>query len=162
MTIILNPSVLPDAQTYYYISDYVQVVDYDGVETNTVISIANVSNITFSVSQSRVTVNVSNNRIWFNGYYTTGASESFSYIEPPAKKKALVNNTIVVESSDNVPARKLLYSVNQPLSSGVTVTHNFKVNYSNGGNSIFTVDRLVYTSIYSTYNFLNTYEWYEV
>lgn len=158
MTIQLEPSVLPDAQTYTYISDYVEVIEI-GELSNTVQGIANVINLSFSTAQPNVTVNVGDNKIWFNGFYTTGETEGFFYVEPPFGND-ITNTPSVVYTFSSVPPRKYLYNVSQPQPTGVTVTHNFTVNYTAGGNTNFSIDRYVYPNVYSAYSFLLNYEWY--
>lgn len=163
MTIELNPSELPEAQTFTYISDYVQVVDRDP-ETNaiSVRSISNVSNVTFSISQPNVRVNVGDNKIWFNGYYRhteTAQPTSIVYLEPPYGND--ITDTPTVETNvSSVPPRKFLYAVNEQVPEGATVTHSLKVSYNGGGNGTFTIDRFVYPNIYTGYNFLLGYQWY--
>lgn len=154
MTIELQPSVLPDAQTYTYISDYIQIVDV-GELGNTIQSVSNVINISFSTAQPNVTINVGDNKIWFNGYYTTGQSEGIYYVEPPYGND-ISNTPTVAYAFSSVPQRKYIYNVSQPQPTGITVTHNFTVN----GNTNYSIDRFVYPNVYSAYNFLLNYEWY--
>lgn len=155
MTFQLQPSVLPDAQSYTYISDYVEIVDV--TETgNTVQPLSNATtiSISFSLAQPNVTINIGDNKIWFNGYYTAGESEGFYYFEPPYGNE-LSNTPTVVYTASSVPPRKLLYKIAQTQPDGVTVTHNLTVN-----NNSYIIDRYVYPDIYSAYNFLLNYEWY--
>lgn len=158
MTIILDPSTLPDAQTFSYTSDYVNVVDWDGLTTNSLIGIANVVNITFSISQPNVTINVANDRIWFNGYYTTGNTSNILYFDPPYGND-ISNTPHVAYNFSDVPSQKYVYQVNQVDTSGVIVTHNFTVNYTAGGNATFSIDRYVMPNLYAAYNFLTNYTW---
>ena len=160
----LQPSELASAQTYIYVSDYVEVVDYNEITmTNTVISISNVINISFSTAQPNVTINVGDNKIWFNGYYTTGESEGITWVDsryaPEKYGNDIANTPVTVYTFGAVPPREYLFDVTQPNPRGITVTHNFTVNYS-GGNTNFTIDRYVYPSIYQAYTFLANYEWY--
>ena len=157
---ILIPDVLPDAQTFIYISDFVEVYDYDSlIPSNTLVAIDNVSSITYSVGQPNVSVTVSNNRIWFNGAYTTGNTENIMYFEPPFGNDIDDDPTIAF-SYASVPPQKFVYRINQPEPEGVTVTHTLTVNYNAGGNGTFTIDRFVYPSIYTAYNFLLSYDYY--
>lgn len=157
---VLLPNVLPDAQTFTYISDYISVVDYDEIAgTNTNVAIANIVNITFSVNQPDVSLNVSNDRIWFNGYYTTGNTARILYFEPPYGND-LQNTPCVAYNFASVPPQKFVYKVEEPQPTGVTVTHSFTVNYNGGGNGTFTIDRFVYPSIYAAYNFFINYDYY--
>jgi hypothetical protein len=163
VTIILIPNELPEAQTFTYISDYVEVYDYDEMAmTNTLISIANVSNISYSINQPNVTITVSNNRIWFNGYYTTGESTTIKYFEPPYGND-ITDTPSVAYDFNSVPPRKFIYEVNQPAPTGVTVTHTFTVTHNNsnsGANSNHTINRFVVNNVYAAYNFLRNYQYY--
>lgn len=164
MTISLDPSVLPDAQTFVYTSDYVQVVDYDELtQTNTVIAVSNVSNISFSIGQPNVTITVANNKIWFNGYYTTGQSDAIKWVEakyaPEAYGNDIANTPTIVYTFTGIPPRKYLYDILQANPAGVTVTHNFTANTGNGQQN-FSIDRFVQPGLYYIYNFLLNYEWY--
>ncbi len=157
---VLLPDVLPDAQTFTYISDYINVVDYDEtIPSNTIVSINTVSNVTFSVSQPNVTISIGDNKIWFNGSYTTGNTDNIMYLEPPYGND-IQNTPSVAFSYDSVPPRKFVYKVNQSEPTGITITHTFKVNYNGGGNGTFTIDRFVYPNIYAAYNFFINYDYY--
>jgi hypothetical protein len=158
VTIQLNPSTLPDAQTYVYTSDYVEVVDVDEFGGMTVQSIANLISISFSTAQSNVTVNVGNNKIWFNGYYSIANTEGGYYTDPDD----VVNSPKFVSNFEDVPQNKWLYRVDQPTTDGITVTHNITVGSNTLGNSSFTIDRFVSTNLYRAYNFLRSYQWYKV
>ena len=160
MTYTLVPSELPDTETYVYVSSYIQVFDVDETtNTSNLVSVSNVVNVSFSVAQPNVTVNVSNNKIWVNGYYTTGQSEDIKYVEPPYGND-ITDTPTIVYNINSVPQRKYIYHISQPNPTGVTVTQSFTVNYTSGGNTNFTIDRYVYPGLYQIYNFLSTYEWY--
>jgi hypothetical protein len=160
-TRVLLPDVLPEAQTFTYISDFVQVVDYDPIlGTNTVVAIDNVSNISYSVGQPNVSISVGDNKIWFNGSYTTGNTDNIMYFEPPDGNDIKDQPTISF-SYGSVPPQKFVYKVNQPEPEGVTVTHTMNVSYNGGGNGVFTIDRFVYPSIYTAYTFLLNYDYYD-
>lgn len=159
-TRVLLPDVLPDAQTLIYISDYVQVVDYDEIAgTNTVVSINNVSNITYSIGQANVSISVGDNKIWFNGSYTTGNTDNIMYFEPPFGND-IENVPTIAFSYASVPPGKLIYRVNQPEPTGVTVTHTMNVSYNLGGSGTFTINRFVSPNLYTAYNFLLNYDYY--
>jgi hypothetical protein len=136
------------------------VVDYDEIAgTNTNVAIANITNITFSVNQPDVTVNVANDRIWFNGFYTTGNTARILYFEPPYGND-IEDEPSVAFNFATVPPRKYVYKVEEPEPTGVIVTHSFTANYNGGGNGTFTIDRYVYPSIYAAYNFFINYDYY--
>ena len=156
MTIQLNPSTSPDAQTYVYISDYVEVVDVDEFGAIVVQNVNKLINISFSTEQSNVTVNVGNNKIWFNGYYTIANTDGAYYTDPTD----LQNSPKFVRNFNDVPQDKWLYKVQQSSSEGITVTHTLTANVNTVGNLTFTIDRFVYNNIYSAYEFLRSYNWY--
>lgn len=157
---IFIPSDLPEAQTFIYISDYTELYDYDEANsTNSIVSIANIGNVTFSVSQPNVTVTLSNNRIWFNGYYTTGQSTNIKYFDPPFGND-ITDQPSIAYSFNDVPPRKYIYQVNQPGPTSVVVTHTIPVNYNGGGNGVHTATRTVVNNIYAAYNFLRNYQYY--
>lgn len=159
-TRILIPNELPEAQTFIYISDYVQVYDYDEANvTNTLVTVSNVSNISFSVNQPNVTITVANNRIWFNGYYTTGESSTIKYFNPPYGND-ITDTPQIAYDFNSVPSQKFIYEINQPAPTGVTVTHTFTVSYNGGGSGTHSINRFVINNVYAAYNFLSNYQYY--
>jgi hypothetical protein len=156
MTIQLDPGSLPDAQTRTYVSGYVNVVD-DSTGSNVIVNIANVVNVSFSTYQPNVTITLSNNRIWVNGSYTYGNTSNIMWYNPPNSELTETPN-IAYDYAD-VPPNKYVFQVNDTNVAGITVTHNFKVNYTAGGNSTFSIDRYVTPNIYAAYNFLGSYDW---
>lgn len=157
MTIQLDPGSLPDAQTRSYISSYVNVVN-DSTGSNVIVNIANVVNVSFSTAQPNVSINVSSNRIWVNGTYTAGNTANIKWFEPPSGSDLTDTPNIAFDFAD-VPQGKFIYQVNEKNTTGITVTHNFTVNYTAGGNANFSIDRYVMPNLYAAYNFFETYTW---
>lgn len=159
MTKQLSATSLNQTQASTNVSDYVTVVEDDGV-SQTVIALANVENIVLSVSQPNLTISVNNDKIYFTGSYTAGGSATISYFNPPDGNE-LTELPTVVSRFEDVPPRKYVYRIDQPAPDGVTVNHTFTVNYEAGGNGTFSITRYVYPDINGAYNFLRNYEFYE-
>lgn len=157
MTIQLDPGFLPDTQVQTYVSSYINVVD-DSTGSNVIVGIANVVNVSFSTTQPNVTIAVANDRIWVNGTYTAGNTVNIKWFNPPFG--ANMTSDISYNFID-VPSGKIIYEVNDTNTTGTTVTHNFKVNYTAGGNATFSIDRYVAPNLYAAYNFFGTYSWPE-
>lgn len=155
MTIQLDPASLPDTQVQTYVSSYINVVD-DTSGSNVIVGIANVVNVSFSTTQPNVTISVANDRIWVNGTYTAGNTVNVRWFNPPYG--ANMTSGIAYNFLD-VPSGKIVYEVNDTNTTGITVTHNFKVNYTAGGNATFSIDRYVAPNLYAAYNFLGSYSW---
>lgn len=156
----LDPSVLPDAQTFVRVSNYVGVVQFDEASnSNTEILVSEVLNITFSPHQRNVTVNVGSNKIWFSGVYTTSNSANIVYVNPPYGNDVEDSPTVVYDPAD-VPPQKFIYLAYEPDPEGVTVNHALTVRLTNGVVLSFTINRFVYPNIYTMYNFLSNYDYY--
>jgi hypothetical protein len=153
MTVQLDPGSLTYTYTQTAVSDYVNVVD-DSSGSNVIVGIANVVNVSYSIAQPGISINVSSDRIWFNGTYTAGNTSSIKWRNPPLG--ANMSNGIAYNFAD-VPPGKYVYEVSETNTTGVTITHNFTVNYTAGGNATFSIERFVMPSIYAAYNFLSAY-----
>ena len=151
---LLDPSVLPTVYSWTYNTDGVNVID----ETagNAVVSIANVTNISFSVYQPNVSVSVVGDLITFTGSYRTGNTENIVYVDKPNGCYGITPEYYAY-SYDSVPPEKFVFWLNTGTSDDVIVTHNFTVNYTAGGNGTFSIDRTVKKNLLAPYNFMMSY-----
>lgn len=156
----ITPNTSPtfsDAETIIYYSDYVEVMELVA-NVPTIKQINSVSNIVYSIEQPNLTVNVGSNRIWFNGYYTTGNTTSIYYFQPLV---IATNETLTIAANfDDVPPRKVLYQILEPESTEKTITIDFRVSYNSGGNDNFQVSRVVTPDIDAAYEFLQNYTYH--
>ena len=151
---LLDPSVLPDVYTWTYISDGVNVIDESS--GNSIVAISNVTNVSFSVHQPNVVVSVVSNKVIFTGSYRSGNTENIVYLDKPNGCYG-ITPAYYAYSYDSVPPEKTVFWLNTGTTDDITVTHNFTVNYTAGGNGTFTIDRTVKKNITAAYNFLINY-----